>query len=375
MGIEDFSVFLKDRAPNCYSELPLEAFRGKRLAVDMHNLIYQMVSVSTNDVLYVFKGTSEVDQSTIERLATDKILNRLEVFLSYGATPVCVFDGKSHPLKSRPGNKRAKNRETLRMKLQAAHDQLFGVDPLLRTQALIENYRKYRKQAVEVSQTFIAQIKEVLSTAGFPVVLAESFKLITNDAEGICASLCLSGNDYCHAGVTEDSDFHVYGGNVQIVEIYQKKVEGDVEYFAKVRSLEHILAQSGLTFVQFRDLCIMLGTDFNDRIPGVGPKTCWDRLVQWGGVQGWARADPSVLTRLNYHQVLDIFNSTLTKINIDPPLFNLSLLKERGRDVFDAYGLKDHTNYLFDLVSQLGELRVEKSPALAEQNAPSGLVL
>ena len=353
MGIEDFSDLLRRQAPNCCYELPLESFRGKRLAIDMHNLIYQMTSVSTTEYLYSYRGVKEVDQSAIERTALDRVLNRLEVFMYYGATPVCVFDGKSHPLKNRPGSKRRKNREALRQKMETASQRLFTTDPLLRTQAILDEFKKYRKQAVEVTPGFVSQVKDVLTNSGFTVILAESFKLETNDAEGICATLCLPGNEYCYAGVTEDSDFHVYGGNVQILEVYQKKVEEATVYFAKVRWLERILTETKLNFLQFRDLCIMLGTDFNDRIPGIGVVNCWKRIGTYGSVTGWAQADPSVLTSLNYENVMKIFHSTITRIEITPPEFNITLFKERSREVFDLYGLTDHTKVILDLIPGL----------------------
>jgi flap endonuclease-1 len=347
MGIKNFSDFIKIHAPNCYFEIPLESFRGRRFAIDINNLAFQMMGIAIKEVIDQTNIAEErPDRNEINRRALDKIIERIGVFLRYGIVPVCVFDGKAHRLKIHAKKKRKGNTDRVRQKLAEAETRLYSADPLFRTQALVNEYVKYFKQINEVSYEFMEQLRNLLNTVGFPTFNAMEFGLETNDAEGICAALCLGGNDYCYAAVTNDSDFHAYGGNIQIIDVYPRSemvngVRSSV-YFAKVRSLEAILQQSKLTFEQFRDLCILHGTDFNPNIPNIGPARAWDRIQQYGSIAVMSQYVD--VSPLNYLEVLKIFSSTIVKINIPPPDINMELFRANSRNTFDIHGLRDHAS-------------------------------
>lgn len=362
MGVQDFGVFLKKRAPNCYYEIPLESFRGHRLAVDMHGIIWKMMSGATTDVVERTNIAQErPDVNAIERKALDMILNRLEILLYYGITPICVFDGKPHPLKQQTQSRRKQEREKARQKLQMAETKLYSTEPLLRNQLLVEEYKKRYKNCIDSRWEFVSQLKDVLSSSGFPVIDAQDYPIETKDAEGLCATLCMPGNDYCVAALSEDSDYHVYGGNIQLTEIYQKhETKDDVRttvYYARVRSLEGILMESGLNFHQFRDLCIMMGTDYNSRIRQVGEGKCWDRLRQYGSVAAISQVYD--VSPLCYPQVLQIYASTITRLGLTPAQisFNETRFRERGREVFDTYGMRDHTSIILNLLPGIQTVR------------------
>jgi flap endonuclease-1 len=350
MGIEYFSNFIKEHAPNCYFEIPLESFRGRRFAIDTNNLTYAMMCVAIKEVLEQTSLTiGPPDRAEIHRLAIDKIIGRLSIYLQYGITPVCVFDGKPHELKNNA--KKKNNREQIKLKLKEAEIKLYSVDTLFRTQILVNEYRKYYKQNTEVSFDFMNQLRDILITVGFPVLSATDFGFDTRDAEGICATLCLQGNDYCVGTVSTDSDYHAYGGNIQITDVYPKYITTNglriTSYYARVRSLESILNQSGLRFDQFRDLCILQGTDYNRNIPGVGVKTSWDYITRYGSINAMAKNNINV-SILNYDNVLKIFVSTIVPINIPAPDFDIYRFRQHGRNTFDIYGLRDHASSIAD---------------------------
>lgn len=353
MGINHFSDFLKEHAPNCYYEISLESFRGLRIAMDINNLAYAMMGVAIKEIVNKTQLTAgQPDKSEIQRLAMDKIVARLGVYLQNGITPVCVFDGKPHELKQSHGrSKRKANSDVIRERLKTAEFKLYGVDPLFRNQKLVDEYAKYYIQNIEVPFDFMNQLRDLLVEVGFPVLSATDFGLETRDAEGICATLCLKGNDYCIAAVTTDSDFHVYGGNIQITEVYPKytMVRGVriTAYYAKVRSLEAILQQSGLSFDRFRDLCILHGTDFNPNIPGVGVKRSWDHIARHGSIANMVQNNVDV-TILNYPAVLKIFASTIVRVQIQSPDFDVQRFNNYARSVFDIYGLRDHAASMSD---------------------------
>lgn len=362
MGINYFGDFLKQHAPNCYFEVPLENFRGKRFAIDINHLAFMFMSTATKEVTERTNlVTDQPDHGEIERLALDNIIARLTIFLQYGITPVCILDSKSHPLKDHVKVKRNIDRNKIKTKLKEAETRLYETDPLFRTQGLVNEYAKYLKQSVNVSFDFMNQLKDVLSTVGFPVFSAADFNLETTDSEGVCAALCLQGNDYCVATVSTDSDYHVYGGNLEVTEIYSKYTTTNnvktLTHYAKVRSLEAILQQLqsfGLTFTfdMFRDLCILQGTDFNPNIAGIGPKKSWDYIAKYGSIINMAQAGIDVSV-LNYPNVFKMFASTIVAINIPPPDFNADRFREHGRNTFNLYQLRNHASTIADALSNL----------------------
>lgn len=355
MGIQYFAQLIKDHCDRCYYEVPLENFRGKSIAIDISNLTFMMMCVATKEVTDSTNlATDRPDRDRINRLALDKIIARLALYIQHGITPVSVFDGVTQ-LKENTKAKRREDKEKVKAKLQEAEARLYSVDPIFRTQMLIDEYAKYYKQVNDVSFDFINELRNVLATVGFPVISAADFGIETQDAEGICAALCLQGNDYCVATASNDSDYHAYGGNLEMVDIYSRYVTTNgiktMTYYAKVRSLEAILQQSGLTFESFRDLCILMGTDFNPNIKGVGAKRSWDYIVKHRSILNMAYSNIDI-SALNYPNVIKIFASTIVKVNIPPPDFNVERFREFGRTTFDLYQLRDHASSIADSLNQ-----------------------
>jgi flap endonuclease-1 len=356
MGIKSFSDFLKRYAPNSYYEIPLESFRGKRIAIDLHMMIYEALFGATAEVVEMTNvAVVKPDQEEINQNTMNRILNKLGILMSHEITPICVFDGTPHPLKQQTQSGRTNKKAKSKEKLIAAEEKLYAVDSLLRTQPLMNEYRKAYKSHIDPGYEFYAQMKDVLISTGFPVLMAEDFNLPTNDAEAICAALCMPGNDYCVATITGDSDYHVYGGNLAITEYYSKYQTKDgirtTVYYAKVRCLEAIMMQTGLNFEQFRDLCILMGTDFNPNISRMGPVKCWDTIRDYRSIDAFSQIrDTSVL---NYKEVLKIFKSPITKLTLDSNLnFDEMRFREDGRETFDSYGLNTQTDRILGYISQ-----------------------
>ena len=320
MGVNSFSTLLKKYAQNCEYEIPLESLRGKRISIDTPNLAYIMKSGATKRIIDSTNlADKKPDVSAINNLTLDMILSRLEVFIQYGITPVCVFDGKHHELKNYIQEKRKDRKDKIKAKLLKAETDLYNTEPLFRNSILTNEYAKYYKQSIGISLEFTQQLKTILSSSGFPVISAENINTMTNDAEGICASLCIKGNDQCFAAFTTDSDFHVYGGDLAIVDIYSKYVfKNGVNvsmHFAKIRSLEAILKQMDIPFESFRDLCILLGTDFNSNIKGIGPVNSWKLIQQYKTIDNIVKVKSLTAILAQTHVTFDSFKYLCTLLD------------------------------------------------------------
>uniref|UniRef100_A0A3Q2WHN7 Zgc:110269 n=1 Tax=Haplochromis burtoni TaxID=8153 RepID=A0A3Q2WHN7_HAPBU len=106
------------------------------------------------------------------------------------------------------------------------------------------------KKAVECLQ--------LLKYLGVPVIQAPG------DAEALCAQLVREGT--VHAVASEDMDTLPFGANILIRQLNAKKDEV-IEY-----SLPKLLEKLQIGRKEFVDLCILLGCDYCEKIPGLGPK-------------------------------------------------------------------------------------------------------
>lgn len=72
--------------------------------------------------------------------------------------------------------------------------------------------------------------------------------------------------------------------------------------------IDGIVMGTDLPFSMFKDYCVMLGTDFNSRIRGIGKVKGLDLIKRHGSVKNIAAAKPNLdCTCLNYDEICEIF--------------------------------------------------------------------
>ncbi|AYV86046.1 MAG: flap endonuclease 1 [Solivirus sp.] len=314
MGIGSFSDLEKALFPNAVEQVPLEVFSGKRIAIDMNLLCWRMFKKAADIIIKSTNVvTDQVDYAAIEKFGIDKVIQKISTFLQYNITPVCVFDSKPHELKQHAGNKQADQREKDLANFEEAKVELSHMDPILVSRKIIDTYSSRLVSVMRPEHSFMQSIIIILKQLGIPVIMTAEMNLVTKDAEGICATLCMPGNDYCVATFTTDSDYHCYGGNVCITEIEGKKIGGKYRHFATVRSLYKILIECQMTFPMFVDLCIMMGTDFNSNMNNCGVKRNTDLIRKFGSIDAIGQFGRDI-SCLNHIAVRQMFASTAVRV-------------------------------------------------------------
>ncbi|XP_054889440.1 probable flap endonuclease 1 homolog isoform X3 [Poeciliopsis prolifica] len=123
------------------------------------------------------------------------------------------------------------------------------------------------QEKVHMHKESSAQTKdsiELLKRMGVPVIQDSAFQA-AGDAEAQCARLVRDG--IVDAVASEDMDTLPFGANILIRQLNAKKDSEVVEY-----SLPKLLEKLQITHEELVDLCILLGCDYCDKIPGLGPK-------------------------------------------------------------------------------------------------------
>jgi 5'-3' exonuclease len=283
---------------NIKTSVPISDFTGTSISIDMPHLLYQMKAVSTKDILYKTDLTiRDPDVSVIEKMTRELIIGRLLNMRYNGINPVCVFDGKPHPLRQLVREKRNIIAQKDKALLLEVKEKLKLADPLERN-IHIQEYRKYYSRIVDMPKSFIDSCIETCVSLGFKVFMAHEILTNSGDAEGACAALCqmgLTAGAYCI-----DCDFHVYGGTTAILEMSDNSFT--------TRTLQNILDKSGLDFNQFRCSCILAGTDYNENIRGIAFTTA-------SGIIKKCNLDLDLKQELKHHKKTQ--DADLTVINFD----------------------------------------------------------
>lgn len=234
MGIKNLLKFLSSY-PDLIKKKQIDEYYGKKIAVDISILIYQIVIAIRNSGSDLTNDKGEITSHILG------IFNKTINFLDNGIIPVYVFDGKPPSIKNKILNIRKQIRTKSLIKLQDAKTDIDKI--------------KYFKRSVLISRDHINQCKELLFLMGIPYINAPE------EADSELSYLCK--NNLVYAVLSEDMDILTFGSPKIIRNLTSKKkdlIEID---------LNNILNTLHLTHEQFIELCILFGCDYCEHITDV----------------------------------------------------------------------------------------------------------
>ncbi|MGQ4555659.1 flap endonuclease-1 [Halobellus sp. GM3] len=262
------------------SEVTFEEVAGSVVAVDAHNWLYRYLTTTV-------KFTREEAYTTA---AGDEVANLIGVvqglpkFFEHDLVPVFVFDGGVTELKDDEVAERREARERAEEQRQAAEE---------RGDAVAAARLEARTQ--RLTDVIHETTRELLELLDVPVVEAPA------EGEAQASHLAIRGDaDYVGS---EDYDTLLFGAPYTLRQLTSK---GDPE----LMDLEATLEARGITREQLVDVAILCGTDFNEGISGVGPKTALSAVHEHGDL--WAVLD----ARGEYIEHAD----RIRELFLDPPV-------------------------------------------------------
>ena len=261
-------------------DVTFEAVAGSVVAVDAHNWLYQYLTTTvkfTADDVYTTSEGEEVANLV-------GIVQGLPKFFEHDLTPVFVFDGGVTDLKEDEVSRRREQRERAEERLEAARERGDAVDAA-----------RLEAQTQRLTDVIQETSRELLRRLGVPVVEAP--------AEGEAqASYMARVGDVDYVG-SEDYDTLLFGAPYTLRQLTSK---GDPERMG----LQETLDRHDITWEQLVDVAILVGTDFNEGISGVGPKTALSAVREHGDL--WAALEARGDTIPNADRIRDLF--------LDPPV-------------------------------------------------------
>ncbi len=235
-------------------EIKFEDLKGRIVAVDAFNAIYQFLSSIRQP-----DGTPLMDSKGRVTSHLSGLFYRNIALLSEGIKLAYVFDGEYSELKGKTQEGRELVREKMRDKYAEARDE-----------GDVGDMAKYSRGFMKLDKEMIADSKELLEALGICVVQAPG------EGEMQAAELVKRGEAYAVA--SQDYDALVVGANrlIQNLTLARKRklANGSFVYIApEMIEYERTINELGINGDQLICLAILVGTDFNPGgVRGLGPK-------------------------------------------------------------------------------------------------------
>jgi flap endonuclease-1 len=185
---------------------------------------------------------------------------------------VFIFDGKPHPLKMKTIQERSRRKELAEKEYKEA---LKAGD--------LKKARMKAQQTSRVTDEIVKQSKELLDALGIPHIQAPT------EGEAQASYMVKKGDAF--AVGSQDYDCLLLGSPVLVRNLTsseRRKLPGKESYvkvYPKQIRLKTNLKALGIKQKQLVDMAILIGTDFNDGIKGIGPKKSLALIKKNGNVE------------------------------------------------------------------------------------------
>lgn len=245
----------------------LEALRGRTIAVDGNLELYQFLSVMRTRDGQPLQDSKGRVTSHLNGLA----FRTTRLLADYEIRPLFVFDGPPPDLKREEIRKRREARERSQREYEAAI--AVGDTATAWSKAVMTS---------RLTRSMVEEAKRLLTLLGIPWIQAPS--------EGEAQAAFLTREGHTWATGSKDYDSLLFGASRLIRFLAVASTE-----FLPTRGrsravppelldLDENLRALSLTRGQLIDAAILIGTDFNEGVPGVGPKTAVRLLREHGAL-------------------------------------------------------------------------------------------
>lgn len=220
--------------------------KGKVVAVDADNLIWAFATA--------LGATGDFPRAPDGRPMAHLfgLVSRLRLYASWSVRSAWIFDGVQPTLKEATLIARAERIEAAR----AAGDA---------------------QASIEVTGEDLAECRTLLGLLGVPAMVAPG------ESDGQCAHLV--GKGHAWAAVTQDWDIALFGSPRAVRNLSQSKTRTP-----EILELETALATAKLTREQLVDAAILIGTDYNEGVAGIGPVKAVQLVRHFGDARAAMKA-------------------------------------------------------------------------------------
>lgn len=247
-------------------EIELDELTNSIIAIDAHNTLYQFLSIIRQP-----NGTPLMDSQGRITSHLSGLIYRTTNLMEIGIKPIFVFDGKPPEFKLST----LEERSLIKKKAEEAwmEAKAYGIEGF-----------KYAQATSRLTQEMIGEAKTLLKYMGIPIVQAPS------EGEAQASFIVLNGD--AHFTASQDYDSLLFGSPklVRNLTITGKRKLPSKNIYIDVKperiELQKVLKQLEITREQLIEIGILIGTDYNQGIKGIGPKKALKLIKKHGSIEG-----------------------------------------------------------------------------------------
>ncbi len=261
MGVDLGDLFEK-------KEIELTELKGKVIAIDAYNTLYQFLSIIRQR-----DGTPLMDSHGGITSHLSGFLYRTTNLVEAGIKPVFVFDGAPPAFKNNTIEERKKIRTEAREKYEEAKAKGDEVAAF-----------KHAQASSRIGGNMIEDAKNLLGFMGIPVIQAPS--------EGEAQAAFMVREKKAYAAGSQDYDALLFGASIMVRNLAvtgKRKLPGKSVYVdvkPEAIELEPGLLKLEISREQLIDIALLVGTDYNEGIKGIGPKKALKLIKKHGSIGG-----------------------------------------------------------------------------------------
>lgn len=232
MGVRTLNTYIRNNCKKSMELIELQKLYGKTIVVDTSIYLYKFLQ---DDILL------------------ENFYLMIATFKKYNIKLIFVFDGKPPVEKYKLLDKRFTEKQEAKNKYDILDKILNDKEKNICQEDRTKIERKMlslKKKFLRISKNEIDKVKELISAFGESYIDAE------NEADQLCAKIVIK--KMAHACLSEDMDMFLYG--CPRVLRYLSLVNKNVVLY----DLPKILKELNLSFTDFKDICVLCGTDYSN---------------------------------------------------------------------------------------------------------------
>ena len=271
MGVRNFYKFLQKYAYTVIENKKYSDYSGKILGIDANLLLYKLLYKNFNKNINNNENNEDYEIYYLELI--NIICNSYEFNIKF----IFVFDGKTPDIKKKTVNDRKAKRQKASEDLSIINNDILELEKYLnnidnnddnnndnnndniinnlednnKMNELLEKKNSCMSQSLNLKYKLITETKEFLTMCGIPFIDS------MNEADSQLAYL--SKNNLIDGIISNDYDILTFGGKKLLINFF--------DYYQNITeiSLDKLLNKLELTYDNFIELCILMGTDYSDK--------------------------------------------------------------------------------------------------------------
>ena len=229
MGIQYLNNYIRNNVkPHSIVKTSFKELENKVVVIDTSIYLYRFLSENT---------------------LLENMYLMISLFKYYKIIPIFVFDGKPPNEKLEIIQKRSNDKLFAENKHNALEKELLNTSDVSKKNDIIECINSLKKKFIRLKRADIINVRNLFDAFGVYYIDA------IGEADELCAKLVIK--KYAYACLSEDMDLFLYGCP-RVLRYLSLANQTLIVYH-----LDKILCDLNLSFKEFKEICVLSGTDYN----------------------------------------------------------------------------------------------------------------